>query len=453
VYKLPSLSIPAGGFYMISASSPTLSTSGSLSPIPYDYRLKTIEKTTVDGTSGDNILSSTVGVVALTNTQTALAASSNSLCGGGSQLLDLVGYGSDIATNSSTTATPATCYAGSSEAYYDGSSSSGRQLGVTRKNKCIDTFDNASDFANTPVTYFNSSSAVSPCPIGTQLSAIVSATPNNPGVLETVTFQAVVTKATQPASTGITASLNFDSPYYSGSALQMYDDGTRGDAISGDGTFTLTTTIPSGVGAGLIYPTNVTIHDALDSSYTGSTRLHIALGTIAMTAPTTSGTVGAGGVLTFPITITGQHGYGGVLSIACTGSPNANSLGVPISTQCVSTPPQLTLGNNGSSTVSLAIATGTTHPASVAPQFIPLEMVSLLSIGLLTFGIWRRRHLPSTVLLTLVVLLTLNIAACGTNAGLGNTGAAPGVYTYTVTATDSNVSSATNSLIFTITVQ
>jgi len=61
VYKLPSLSIPAGGFYMISASSPTLSSAGGLSPIPYDYRLKTIEGTTVDGTSGDNILSSSGG--------------------------------------------------------------------------------------------------------------------------------------------------------------------------------------------------------------------------------------------------------------------------------------------------------------------------------------------------------------------------------------------------------
>ena len=53
----------------------------------------------------------------------------------------------------------------------------------------------------------------------------------------------------------------------------------------------------------------------------------------------------------------------------------------------------------------------------------------------------------------LIAMLTLNIAACGTNAGLGNTGAAPGTYTYTVTATDSNISTVTNSLILTINVQ
>lgn len=452
VYKLPSLSIPAGGFYMVSASSPTLSTAGSLSPIPYDYRLKTIEGTVVDGTSGDNILSSTVGVIALTSTQSALTAGSDSLCGTGNQLLDFVGYGSDIATNSSTTATPASCYAGSSAAYYDGSAAYGRELGVARKNKCIDTFDNANDFVNTEVTYFNGSSPVSPCPTGSQLSATVSTTPTNPGVLESVTFKAVVSGATQPSSTGITASLDFGSPYYSGSLQRMYDDGTHGDGVAGDGTFTLTTTVPAGVDSGFVYPTNVTITDALGNSYTGSTRLNVASGTIAMSTPSTTGTISSGGVLTFPITITGQHGYGGILNISCAGSPNANSLGVPISTQCVSTPPEITLSNNGNSTISLAVATGTTHSASLISRS-PLAAMGLFSAVLFSFGVLRHRRLSSVGLLMLIAMLTLNIAACGTNAGLGNTGAAPGTYTYTVTATDSNISTVTNSLILTINVQ
>jgi hypothetical protein len=43
VYKLPTLTIPAGGYYMISASSPSLSADGPLPPIPYDYELQTIE--------------------------------------------------------------------------------------------------------------------------------------------------------------------------------------------------------------------------------------------------------------------------------------------------------------------------------------------------------------------------------------------------------------------------
>src|SRR5665213_830122 len=79
VYKLPTLTILPGGYYMIAASSPSLASIGALPPTstPYDYRLKTIEGTTCDAIAGsctaiDNILSSTVGVVALTNTQTAL---------------------------------------------------------------------------------------------------------------------------------------------------------------------------------------------------------------------------------------------------------------------------------------------------------------------------------------------------------------------------------------------
>ena len=453
VYKLPTLVIPAGGYYMIAASSPTLSTDGSLSPIPYDYRLKTIEGTIVDGTSGDNLLSSTVEAVALTNTQTALTISSSTQCETGTQLVDLLGFGSDIATNSATSATPSICYAGSGEAYYDGSSAYGRQMGATRANKCIDTFNNASDFVNLPVTFFNSSSAVSPCPTGIQLSAVVSATPSNPGILESVTFKAAVTKATLPASSGLTAYVDFNSPYYSNSALQMYDDGTHGDLVAGDGIYTLATSIPSGVAPGFTYSTNVTVNDALGNSYTGSTRLTIPTGTFTMTTPSNTGTVASGGVLTFPISITALHGYGGVLNITCTGSPNTNSLGVPLSTQCVSTPPELTIATDGTGTLSLAIATGTTVSAGVLSHSLPLGLIELLSIGLLAIGIWRRRHLPAATLMALVMLLTLNTTACGTNGGLGNTGAAPGTYTYTVTATDSNISTVTNSLTFTITVQ
>ena len=81
VYKLPSISIPAGGYYMIAASSQQLSTSGAVAPIAYDYQLQSIE----DGgaakiPTSQNILSSTVGVVAFTNSQTALIGSSASLC-------------------------------------------------------------------------------------------------------------------------------------------------------------------------------------------------------------------------------------------------------------------------------------------------------------------------------------------------------------------------------------
>jgi hypothetical protein len=791
VYKLPTFSIPAGGYYMIAGSSVNLAAIGAVAPIPYDYQLQTIELGTTPPSS-QNILSSTVGVVALTNTQKALTASSSSACGTGAQLLDMVGYGSNVSTNS-TSPTPASCYSGSGAAYYDGSTAFGRQLGVTRKNKCTDTEDNLNDYVNLPVTYFNSSSPLSPCPTGTQLSAVVSANPNNPVSGGAVTFKAVVTPATQPGSTGITASLDFNLPYYGMGVQQMYDDGTHGDVTAGDGVYTLATTLPSTTVTGFIYPADATVSDSNGNSYTGTTPLNVGgvnngptvgnnslrimawygagnlskseygrdtvilfnptalaisingwslqtggttgsfttiydlpnatipaggyfaiagsgvdyisssgctstvcnhgypydyqlktvegtatstdnnlsstavtvalvnntatlgsgcpttsthlvdlvgvgaadgsspvtcfagsgyatytpattngvatningvvyayatvrknkcgntsdnkndfmlgfinfansttkpdpcpvgtqmavatpaatpasvgildpvtftatvtpatnptstsimvtadlsnlglssttpfyddgthgdkvagdgtyslataaasgnigavtglivsatdsqgnlaqnvipltllSGVFSMTTPSGSGTVAAGGVLTFPITITGQHGYGGVLNITCAGTPNANTLGVPISTQCVSTPPELTLANDGTSTISLAIATGTTHSASVLSGPLGLRFIGLLSIGLLTIGVWRRKHLVSAALFSLLLLVTLNTTACGKNAGLGNTAATPGTYTYVVTATDSSIATINNSLTFTVTVQ
>lgn len=453
VYQLPSFSIRAGGYYMISASSPSLATYGSLPPIAYDYELQTIEDGGVSKIpTTQNILSSTVGVVALTNTFTALTASAATQCGTGANLLDLVGYGSDIATNAATSATPASCYAGSGEAYYDGSTQYGRQMGIIRQNACTDTFNNVTDFANTPVVYFNSTSTPTPCPTGTQLSAVVTSTPTNPGVGESVTFKAAVTKATAPASTGLSVVLDFNSVYVGGSTLTMYDDGTHGDAVAGDGTYTLTTTVPSSVSSGFTYPMNVTVTDTQGDSFTGETRLTVSTGSIAMTTPTTTGTVKAGGVLYFPITLTGQHGYGGILNVLCTGSPNANTLGVPVATQCVATPPEVTLASDGTATVSLAIATGTTAPVSSLATHRNVWFAGAFGIGMLGLGFRRRRKLPM-LLVALVSIAMLSATGCGTNAGLSGTTAAPGTYVYTVTATDSNLSSVTNALNFTITVQ
>jgi hypothetical protein len=796
VYKLPALAIPAGGYYMISASAEGLSTIGADAPIAYDYELKTIEGTV---TTTDNILSSTVGVVALTNSQTALTASAASQCGTGAQLLDLVGYGSNIATNAATTASPASCYAGTGEAYYDGSSALGRQLGITRSNRCTDTFDNSKDFVNIAVTYFNSGSAPTVCPTGSQLSAVVAATPSTAALGATVKFTAVVTNATSPNSSGVTAFLDANSPYFGAPApLQMYDDGSHGDVTANDGTYTLSMAIPATVTPGFTYPVNVTVNDAHGNSFTGATPLTVSTpvilpssgnnnlrivawygagnlskseygrdtvllfnptqspitmnnwslqtggatgtfstvtyllpvvtipaggyyalagsgvdyissagcssahcnlnyaydyqlktieetapggkntltvdndlsstavtvalvnnqsalgtcpltsanlidlvgigaadgsspvtcyagsgsasytpattngaatningvvyayatirknkcgntfdnandfmlgfidfansstkptpcptgtqlavsasaspnsegilepftltanvtpattptsaslnvtadlsnlglsatsllfddgshgdktagdhvftlktaatagnigaipglivsatdaqgnkaenvfpltiqaGTVLLTTPNVSATVTSGGVVTFPITITAQHGYGGILNITCTGAPNANSLGLPLSTQCVASPPEITVATDGTATLSLAVATGTTFSAGFGSSSWLVTMLGVMSIGLLSVAVWRRRRLPMAVMVALISLLVMNTTACGKNAGLGNTGAAAGTYTYTITATDSNVSTVLTSLNLTVVVQ
>jgi hypothetical protein len=101
----------------------------------------------------------------------------------------------------------------------------------------------------------------------------------------------------------------------------------------------------------------------------------------------------------------------------------------------------------------LVVATGTTHSASIISQSLPFGTFGILSSGILAFGTWKRKRISSIGLIMMLAFVTLNIAACGTNAGLGNTGAAPGTYTYTVTASDSNISTVTNSLILTVNVQ
>ena len=83
----------------------------------------------------------------------------------------------------------------------------------------------------------------------------------------------------------------------------------------------------------------------------------------------------------------------------------------------------------------------------------PLCLLGFLSIGLLTVGVWRRKYLAAATLMALIMLVTLNTTACESNTGLGNTSAAPGVYTYTVTGADSNISSVSNSVILSVTVK
>ncbi len=132
------------------AASAVSSNASATTPASYDYTLGTIEGSTI----GD-LLSASNGVVALTSNATVLTASTSAQCGSGLQLVDMVGYGSSSVTDPNTTATPATCYQGKGGAYYDGSVTYGYKMGLTRKNACINTGDNSSDWANTPIAYLN----------------------------------------------------------------------------------------------------------------------------------------------------------------------------------------------------------------------------------------------------------------------------------------------------------
>ena len=454
-YLLPVVTIPAGGFYAITGSGPDyISSSGCSSShcnlnYAYDYQLGTLEGT---ASVTQNSLSSTAVTVALVDNQTALGTCPKT----SSHLVDLVGIGASDGSS------PVTCYAGSSYAPYTPATLNGVPTNINgivyayatvRKNKCGDTFVNSNDFMVGFIDFANSHSAPQPCPTGTQLSVTASSTPNSLGLFDPFIVKAVVTPATNPASTGLNVTADLSNLGLSDTTL-LYDDGTHGDTVAGDNTYTVATaSVSRNVNMVEMPGLIVTATDTLGNTARTLIPFTLGVGDFTLSTPTPTGTVDAGGTLTFPFTIKSEHGYSGVIAITCTGSPNTNSLGVPISTQCVSTPPQLVLPANGSTSFSLVVATGTTFSAGTVPRSMTFGLLGLLSIGLLTVGVWRRKHLAAAALVALITLVTLDTTACETNAGLGNTSAAPGVYTYTVKGSDSNLSTVNNSIVLSVTVK
>lgn len=454
IYKLPNVTIGAGRFYAITGSGAGyISTAGCTSShcnlnYPYDYQLKTLEGT---ATATDNSLSSTAVTVALVSSQTSVGTCPKTAA----TLVDLVGIGAVDGTS------PVTCYAGSGYAPYTPSKLNGIDTNINgivypyatvRKNICGDTFDNYNDFYLGYIDFKNSASAPHVCPTGNQLSVSSSATPNNPGVTESILIKAAVTPATLPSSTGLFVTADLTNIGLS-ATTQLYDDGTHGDVTKGDGVYSLSTVVPAGQ-VGTVIGLIVTATDTQGEVAHDDMALTIAAGSIGLTTTgATTASVDAGGVVTFPMTVTAAHGYSGTLNVTCTGSPNTNSLGVPISTQCVATPNEVTVTTNGKATFSLAIATGTTFSAGIAQGTSPLMLIGLGSIVLLSVGVWRRKHLPAATLLVLVSMLTLSTTACGKNGGIGNTSAAPGTYVYTVSVTDANIPTITNSITLSVTVK
>lgn len=458
-YKLPVATLPPGGYYAITGSgvnygSGCISTHCNLN-YPFDYQLKTIENTATDT---DNDLSSTQVVVALVDNQTALGSDcpKNS-----AHVVDFVGIGAVDGSS------PVFCYAGSGSASYTPTPFNGvtaanmsgivYRYATVRKNKCGDTFDNANDWTLSYIDYKNSTDAPEPCAggdttvPGSQLMVTAASNPDSAGIADPITITATVTPRTGTPIQSVTADL---ANIGLSDSTQLYDDGTHGDAHAGDNIYSVATAATNNY-YGMIgqMELNATATDTTGSKVTAPIPFTLLSGSFTLTADKTTATVKGGDVASFLLTLKSFHGYNGTLGITCTGTPNTNNLGVPLKTQCVTTPPEIVLGANGTVTANLAIATGTTFSAGLISRSLPMGLLAFLSLGLLSVAIWRRKHLPVAGLLALVMLLSMNTTGCGTNAGLGGTSAAPGVYTYTLTATDSNLSTVTNSLTFTVTVQ
>ncbi|MBS1813788.1 MAG: hypothetical protein JSS87_02815 [Acidobacteria bacterium] len=424
--KLPNFSVPAGGYYLITLSAPKLNVAnGRDLDVPADYQVETLEGQTADYlTNTQNILSSAAETVALVSNQTAIPASSADNCAPGANVVDYVGYGIPRNPVTGTPSTDNNCWQGSSYAPY----SDQRTLNVTRKNFCVDTGDNANDFVTTyPTPVFNSQSAPTRCALaGTpaQISSIMF-DPPNPGATDTVKAFAKVT-ATNYSGIKVYADL-FE--IGGQSIMQLYDDGTHGDATAGDHIYTTTLTV--GTLPAIAYSVQAYAYDTSggNGAFTNSVvPLQLRNGYLNLSSTSYTATTDAGGVVYFPVTLTSGGGYNGSINFRCDNRPSK--------LQCVTTPEYLVIATaNTGGKFSLAISTGITKIAGF-PTSLPLGLLGFLAGGLLAVGIWRRKHLPLAGLLAAIMFLSLHATGCETNAGLGDTAVAPGTYNVTLVATD-----------------
>ena len=92
---------------------------------------------------------------------------------------------------------------------------------------------------------------------------------------ETITITAPVTPGTNPASTGLQVRANLTA--VGGPASQaLFDDGSNGDAVAGDGVYSLSWTIPLGTAPGLNVVVPVTVSDAQSRSSTSQATLNLS---------------------------------------------------------------------------------------------------------------------------------------------------------------------------------
>jgi len=249
-------------------------TTGTVIALPAGITLAPGQRYLIQGTAGTNgvalpatadatlsglAMGASAGKIYLTNNQIALA----NVCTDPS-IVDFVGYG-----------TTASCYEGTKYAPVPSTT-----VADIRTNPCVDTNDNNADFTTGAPTPRNSSAPATPCSTGTSSGISVSGTANPTSVYQgaTTLLAATVTPGTGPASTGITVTANLSA--FGGSSTQpLYDDGTHGDLLAGDNTFSYTLSVSTSAPLG----SNTIVASAAD------TQVRTATANIALTvlAPVT----------------------------------------------------------------------------------------------------------------------------------------------------------------------
>ena len=180
-------------------------------------------------------------------------------CPTGSQIIDLVGYGT------------ATC----SEEASTGALSN-TTAAIRKDGGCVDTDNNALDFIVGPPSPRNSASPTHECSIGDSLNGFLGATPNPVAAGDMVTVTIAVSGGT-PAYT-----VQGDLTAIGGTANQaFYDDGTHGDVTSGDAVFTFEIPVPCTTAPGT-KTIHVIVTDSGSNTLTRSIDLTVNDGTVAI---------------------------------------------------------------------------------------------------------------------------------------------------------------------------
>lgn len=232
-------SIAAGGYYLIQEAA---GTGGTTNLPPPDA-------------TGTTAMSASSAKIALVNSSVALSGS----CPLPSpNIVDFVGYGSS-----------ASC----SEVSPTGTLSN-TTAALRTSNGCSDTDNNSSDFAIGAPNPRNSGSTANPCNGTTNPSGSGAANPSalNPG--DNTLLTVAVTPGSNPTSTGLAVTGNLAS--IGGSSTQsFFDDGTHGDLVTGDNTFSFQATVAANITNGT-KSLSMTITDA--QSRTGNTTISLAVG-------------------------------------------------------------------------------------------------------------------------------------------------------------------------------
>ncbi|MGH9769211.1 MAG: lamin tail domain-containing protein [Blastocatellia bacterium] len=168
--------------------------------------------------TGTIAMAATAGKVVLTNNNTLIPSGAS--CPSGSNVVDVVGYGS-----------AANCFEGSGPTPTISATTAAVRAGAG----CVETDNNSSDFAAGTVNPRNTSTIV-PCGATTNPSGVGAAFPNPVAAGNVVLLTVTVTPGANPTSTGLQVTGNLTA-IGGADAQQFFDDGTNGDDTAGDNVF------------------------------------------------------------------------------------------------------------------------------------------------------------------------------------------------------------------------